>query len=379
MVAAVGRPVAATSTRARLATANALRNPRRTSATSAALVIGGTLVVMMSTGALSAQQSLAREMDEQGPVDMVVTPGDGGAVGSASVAKVAEVEGVAEVVEARTAVVTSEGSEIVALVVDAADVHVLRDAEAAAALVEGRSVLPRYGAREATSVEVQGAWEPTGEAGAPRTATIDTLPRDTDTAMLTSGAAQALGVAADAPAGALLVRLEDGANALDAILDVQQAVQDDDLQVTSSAAKRQSNEQVIAVVLAIVVGLLGVAVLIALIGVANTLSLSVIERRRESATLRAVGLSRRGLQAMLATEGMLIAGVGALVGTALGLLYGWAGAATVLGPLGTVRLSVPWAHVASVLLVALLAGLVASALPARAAARTPPVAALGVD
>ncbi|ADG75283.1 protein of unknown function DUF214 [Cellulomonas flavigena DSM 20109] len=369
VVSAVGRPVSSISTSARLAAANTLRNPRRTSATSAALVIGVTLVVMMSTGALSAERTMARQMDEEGPVDLVVVTGSGAAVSASVRGRVADVDGVADVVATRTATVTAaDGGDLSVVVVDAQDVHVLRDAASAEALAEGRSVLPRWWARDATSLVAEGE----------RTATIDVLPRNTDTALLASPAAQALGVA-DGDPDALLVRLEDGTDAATAILDVQQAVQDDDMQVESSAAKRQSDERVIEVVLAIVIGLLGVAVLIALIGVANTLSLSVIERRRESATLRAVGLSRRGLQAMLATEGMLIAGVGALVGTALGLLYGWAGASTVLGPLGDVRLSVPWAHVGVVLVVALLAGLVASALPARAAARTPPVAALGVD
>ena len=73
-----------------------------------------------------------------------------------------------------------------------------------------------------------------------------------------------------------------------------------------------SYQKVIDTILAVIIGLLAVAVVIALIGVANTLSLSVIERRRESATLRAIGLSRSQLRWMLAIEGMLIAGVGAL-------------------------------------------------------------------
>ena len=85
------------------------------------------------------------------------------------------------------------------------------------------------------------------------------------------------------------------------------------------------------------VGLLAVAVVIALIGVTNTLSLSVIERTRESATLRAIGLWKEQLRGMLAVEGMLIAGVGAMLGILLGLLFGWAGATTALSIMGEVR------------------------------------------
>jgi len=129
----------------------------------------------------------------------------------------------------------------------------------------------------------------------------------------------------------------------------------------------------------VVVGLLAVAVVIALVGVANTLSLSVLERRRESATLRAIGLSRRQLRTMLAVEGMLIAGVGAVLGAGIGLVYGWAGASSVLGVIGHVSLAVPWRDLGLVVLVALAAGLLASVLPARTAVRTSPVAALAVD
>ena len=125
--------------------------------------------------------------------------------------------------------------------------------------------------------------------------------------------------------------------------------------------------------------LLAVAVVIALVGVANTWSLSVLERRRESATLRAIGLSRRQLRWMLAIEGMLIASVGAVLGAGFGLLYGWSGASVLLSALGPVTLAVPWRDLGLVMAVALAAGLLASVLPGRAAARTSPVAALTVD
>ena len=119
--------------------------------------------------------------------------------------------------------------------------------------------------------------------------------------------------------------------------------------------------------------------MIALVGVANTLSLSVIERRRESATLRAIGLTKRRLRLSLAAEGMLISGVGGVLGVVLGVLYGWAGSAIAFGAMGDARLAVPWTDLAVILVVAVGAGLLASVLPARSAVRTSPVAALAVD
>ena len=371
VVSAVGRPVARISTSARLAAANTVRNPRRTAATSTALVIGVTLVVMMSTGATSAQVSLAREFDERGPVDLVVQGADGVAFPEDELRAIAGVAGVAEVVPTRSAVVQGENeARVQAFVVDVDAVHLLRDAPAADAIAAGRSVVPAWFADASGSSATM-----TGPGGTTQTVPVTT--RGLDDLLLTPEAADLVGL--PDTTSSVLVRLTSGADAARAMIDVNDLLVEQDVVVMSSAAERQSNEQIIEVTLAVVIGLLGVAVIIALVGVANTLSLSVIERRRESATLRAVGLSRRGLRWMLATEGMLIAGVGALIGTALGLLYGWAGAATVFGEFGDLRLHVPWAHVGAVMVVALLAGLAASALPARSAARTPPVAALGVD
>src|SRR5690606_1122343 len=149
--------------------------------------------------------------------------------------------------------------------------------------------------------------------------------------------------------------------------------------VVGPVAQAEQFRQVVDVILGIVVGLLAVAVVIALIGVTNTLSLSVIERTRESATLRAIGLDRGQLRAMLAVEGMLIAGVGAVLGIVLGLIFGWSGAATALALMGEVRYAVPLTDIALVLGISLVAGLLASVVPARTAVRTSPVAALSVE
>jgi putative ABC transport system permease protein len=186
-------------------------------------------------------------------------------------------------------------------------------------------------------------------------------------------------IAPDAPVSTVWVSLEPGADPAAVLQEVRSALPDGALEVSSAAAERVTNERFVDAMLGIVIGLLAVAVVIALIGVANTLSLSVLERRRESATLRAIGLSRRQLRWMLALEGMLIAGVGALLGAGLGLLYGWAGSVVIFGSFGSVLMTVPWRDLVLVLLVALVAGLLASVLPGRAAARTSPVAALAVD
>jgi putative ABC transport system permease protein len=127
----------------------------------------------------------------------------------------------------------------------------------------------------------------------------------------------------------------------------------------------------------VAIALLAVSVLIALVGVANTLSLSVLERTRENALLRSLGLTRRQLRGMLAAESLLMALVAAGLGIVLGLVYGWAGTAALMGgEADNLAYAVPAGQLVTVALVAAVAGLLASILPARRAARVAPATAL---
>src|SRR5690606_34576031 len=141
-----------------------------------------------------------------------------------------------------------------------------------------------------------------------------------NTAYVTPEAAETL--VPDAQVTTIYARMADDTDAVATAGAVQKAVNEVTeadgsapvLQVGGAAVERAAYGQVIDTLLAVVLGLLAVAVVIALVGVANTLSLSVLERRRENATLRAMGLTRGQLRGMLAVEGVLIASVGALVG-----------------------------------------------------------------
>ena len=89
-------------------------------------------------------------------------------------------------------------------------------------------------------------------------------------------------------------------------------------------------QEVLRILLLITTALLGAAVLIALIGVGNTLGLSVIERARESALLRALGMQKASLRTMLLVEAVLLALAGVLVGVAAGCFFGWLGIASIV-------------------------------------------------
>ncbi|WP_305000319.1 ABC transporter permease [Streptosporangium sp. 'caverna'] len=127
-------------------------------------------------------------------------------------------------------------------------------------------------------------------------------------------------------------------------------------------------------------GLIGVAVVIALIGIANTLGLSVLERAREHAMLRALGLTRRQLRRMLATEAVLLSVVATVLGTVIGVGFAWVGYETfVTRALRDATMRVPWLSLGVVVLIAALAGLLAAVLPARRAARVIPAEGLSLD
>jgi putative ABC transport system permease protein len=175
----------------------------------------------------------------------------------------------------------------------------------------------------------------------------------------------------------LWLQLEPGADPQDAVLAVKGEA-GEALTVGGSAEERASFDRVIDTLLLVVTGLLAVAVVIAVIGLANTLSLSELERRRESSLLRSLGLTRGQLRATLALEAVLVAVVGALLGLGLGVAYGLAGAATVLGgAVQSVQPDLPWTQLLVMLVLAVLAGLTASYLPGRRAAGVPPAMTAG--
>ena len=128
----------------------------------------------------------------------------------------------------------------------------------------------------------------------------------------------------------------------------------------------------------LVTALLGLAVVIALFGIVNTLALSVVERRREIGLLRALGLSRRQLRAAVRWEAVVVALLGTVLGIALGLAFGWA-VVDALRSQGVDRFAVPSGELAAVVALAAVAGVAAAVLPARSAARVDVLAAVTTE
>ncbi|SOE00041.1 FtsX-like permease family protein [Blastococcus haudaquaticus] len=361
---------------AQLAAGNATRNPRRTAATATALLIGVTLTSAFVVGAASTRATAQAGLAAEFPTDIVVSSFDG-ALPASLLATLEDLDGVDRGAAVISADVTGpDGQPTWTFGVDAAATEpVLRSTEELALPVPGQALLPEWLAE--TWAVRDGDPVALGAPGQQRTFTALVVDSG-QPLMLTADDLRA--VAPETGLGELWLRLTDGepdgqVGAVDRITDVVAEI-DPAAQVTGLVTLRDQIDEVLDLLLLVVTGLLGIAVLIALIGVGNTLALSVVERRQENGLLRALGLTRGQLRGLLAWEAVLVAGVAAVLGVLVGGAYGLIGAASVLGEIGEIVLSVPWLQVAVIVAVATVAGLLASVLPARRAARTSPVSAI---
>ncbi|SIO90960.1 ABC transporter permease [Nocardiopsis sp. JB363] len=137
--------------------------------------------------------------------------------------------------------------------------------------------------------------------------------------------------------------------------------------VTSMAEMRQQFDEILTTAFYAIAAMLGLAIIIAVFGISNTMALSVLERTRESAILRAMGLTKAQMRRMLGVEAVLLCLIGAGIGVLLGVVFGWA---AISAALPDIVFGFPTGQVVTFLAIAVLAGVVSSLLPARRAART---------
>ena len=147
-------------------------------------------------------------------------------------------------------------------------------------------------------------------------------------------------------------------------------------QLMDEATFASSRGAVLANLLNLITALLVLAVIIALLGIVNTLALSVVERTRELGLLRAIGMRRGQLAEMVAAESVITAVIGAVLGTALGLALGTALASTFTRP---VTVAIPVTQIAIYIVATAVAGVLAAITPARRAARLDVLAAIAAD
>ncbi|WP_286930388.1 MULTISPECIES: ABC transporter permease [Aeromicrobium] len=358
----------------RVAAANAVRHPRRSAATTASLLVGVTLATAILTGMASARDAVTTEMDAEYPVDFAVSGTR--AFDPALVEAVGGIPDVADVRGVKGATVASEAGRLTVIAASEADRAATLDP--AAISPKGDEVLiPAAVAQEFADGVPEELTLRTGD-GAVTLATRVVGSEWGQAAIVPTDALEQ--VAPDAAVRVLWVLAEDGADADDLAGALGALTRDADGEVANNLKDQQWVATQLDVLVWAVLGLLGVGILIALVGIANTVGLSILERSREHALMRALGLTRRGLSRVLAAEGMLLALVASVMGVVLGTVYATFGVATVVADvMPDARLVVPWGQLAAVLVVATAAGLAAATLPARRGARVMPAEGLTLD
>jgi putative ABC transport system permease protein len=374
----------------RLARENAMRKPGRTAVTAAALMIGVAMVVFVTVFAAGITSSVNGAIDRNLQGDVFVQNTDGfspipasvatevrGLPGAGSVssvrfgtAKVDGVRGRSRVAGVDPAHVTDvlnlewkEGSEATLRSLDARQT-VVDDAWAKSNGVDlGDTVRTLGPSGRRGTYEVVGSVKDNADFLGNMVITQPELRRafdvKRDTYVLVDAAPGASANALQSRIEKLLKRRYPSAEALN-----QQQLKDD-------------QEAQLQPLLALVYGLLFLAVLVSIFGIVNTLALSIHERTRELGMLRAIGMTRRQVKRMVRYESVITALIGAILGTGLGVIF----AAVVSRPLADegFSLSYPIGNLVAILVLAALAGVLAAILPARRAAQLEVLDALAYE
>ncbi len=355
-----------------LAAENSRRNPKRATATASALLIGITLISMATVGASSASATQQRALDRQYPSDLTVLANGG--VSPAVLDRIRKVSVVssAEIVGMGGGQLNGRADTVTILGMDANVRGVLRSPAYVDGLADDAVIVPAWMEIAAGSM--------VNIAGDKGTASLRAvvLRASPDYPVVTSATLSKITTYVERAAW---VKLTDTNNPNAKIEALSSELQDvPGVQITGGVQAREGIQQVLNIVLAVVVGLLGASVLVAIVGISNTLSLSVLERTRESALLRALGLTRPQLRGMFGVEAMVLAGVGALLGIALGVGFGIAGTFALLNKsISEVVLVIPWLYLLGILAFGLAAGYLASVLPSLRAGKVQPASALAAD
>lgn len=367
----------------RLAERNALRNPRRTGATAAALMIGLALVACLSVVGSSMVASATDELDKSVGADYVVNSMTGQPVMPQAEAALRAAPGLDHVTAYREveAAVTAPDGTTETDGLGATDPAYARDIRrtmvagehAAAYGKDSMSVGSEYAT--AHGIRLGDALTVAFTGGS--TVTLKVAAITSDEGNLDKGMKYISTAVAEANVPAdrmprpfmLLASAKDGQSDAAAYKEVKAALaQYPQYEVLNQADYKQALKDQVGQLLNMVYGLLGLAIVVAVLGVVNTLALSVVERTREIGLMRAIGLSRRQLRRMIRLESVVIALFGALLGLGLGMGWG-ASAQQLLALEGLNVLEIPWPTILGVFAASALVGLFAALVPAFRAGR----------
>ncbi|MGY5045572.1 ABC transporter permease [Streptomyces sp. 900105755] len=366
----------------KLARQNSVRNPRRTAATASALMIGLTLITGMTVMAGSLQKSIDKMASSAIRADYIVSMANGNALSPDVAKKIAATGGVtassplsnaASRIDGETEFLTGvDGSAIGKLTdltvtggtfrVGGSDVTVDDDTATSHGWKAGSSFTVHYEDGKSQRLTVAGVYKGNEVIRGIMLDSATLTPHETDPADM-----QVMVKTADGASSATKDRLEKALGSNPAI------------KVQDKQDLSDSIAQAFTLILNMVYGLLAMAVVVAVLGVINTLAMSVFERSQEIGMLRAIGLDRKAVKRMVRLESLVISLFGGVLGLGLGVFFGWAAGRLVGSRMPTYELVLPWARMAVFLLLAGTVGVLAALWPARRAARLNVLAAIKAE
>ena len=360
---------------AELARDNASRNPKRTATTSLTLMIGVALIATATMFAATLSNLIAGDLDEELLADHVVEINSnltfvGAGLDPAIAPEIAAIDGVAAAVAVRDSFAEIDGSFTPVTGIDTAQVTLVAGIEVVDGTVTGLGadeVAVSVGTAEDEELAVGDRVAVRFQQGAASLVVAGIYDRGeqllqswlVDNAVLDANLPRSLDTR-------ILIRT-DGADAA-MLAQIDEALAGNP---TASAKSRDDyiDDQAgqLSGLLTLLYALLGMSVVVALLGIVNTMSLSIYERTRELGLLRAVGMTSRQLRRAVRYESAIIALIGTLAGLVLGVFLGWA-AFDALG-VGYSDFTVPWGSLIAIGIAGLVAGLLSGVLPARRAGR----------
>lgn len=363
-----------------LAGQNSLRNPRRTAATASALMIGLTLVTTMSIAGTSAKASVDQTIARTFVGDIVISNAVGQGFSPSIATIAAKEEGVQSVTRLRFAPSQLKGKRTFLAGADPRTLSsVLRLQLSAGSLGDftGNTLLVSQKEADAKGYELGQVLTFRFPKGPTRLRIVGIHDAEFASYLTTLDALTSGGFAPED--SSLLIKLDPGADAAA----VKTALEADTADLPIITVKNQQEYAAerrapIDRLVLIIYALLGLALVIAVLGVVNTLGLSIIERTREVGLLRAIGIDRRQMRRMVSLEAVAIAVLGALMGIAMGLVFGIALMAS-LRDEGLEVTRIPWLSLGVYLLASIAIGLLAALIPARRAARLDVLRAIGTE
>ncbi|MFI6861209.1 ABC transporter permease [Streptomyces sp. NPDC050421] len=357
----------------KLAAQNAVRNPRRTGATASALAIGLTLVTGISVLGVTLGQAVDKATTDNIKADYMVSMASGDPLDKSALTALEKAAGVTAVSPQQATWLDIGDTSLSASGVTPGDVQKVLTVDTVAgsldALGKGEIAVSdktakSHGWKPGDNVQV------TYEDDKKGTLKVGALYKDNE---FLSPVLISRDVVAPHQGRAdireIWVKTDGGASAANEQALVDALGDNPGMSIMDRKDIRDMFGGSINLAMNIMYGLLAMALIIAVLGVVNTLAMSVFERQQEIGMLRAIGLDRRKVKRMIRLEAVVISLFGAVVGIGLGMFLGWAIGQTVSAEIPGYVLVVPWGRIAVFLLLAGLVGVLAALWPARNAAK----------